>query len=82
MKTTHVIRIETQGDKGRLMVNIYSDYYGHKIPVPFNNEPGDTTPAITTAKKHLENMGYSFISYCVGKHGIHYLVSEQFIPLT
>ncbi len=82
MKQTHIIRIETQGNGGRLMVNIYSDYYGQKISIPIENEPGDFTPAITTAIKHLEKIGYSFNSCCVGKNGIHYLISDQFIPLT
>ena len=81
MKKTHVLRIETQGNHGRLMVNIYSDYFGQKISVPIANEPGDFTPSINTAKKHLERMGYKIECCCVGKQ-IHYLVSDNFIPLT
>lgn len=82
MKQAHVLRIETQGNRGRLMVNIYSDYYGQKISIPIDNEPGDFKPAISTAKKHLEKLGYTFINYCAAKDStVHYLVSDRFIPL-
>lgn len=82
MKSIHVIRIETQGDNGRLMVNIYSDYFGQKVSIPIDNEPGDLRPAIDTAKKYLEKKGYIFKGYCSGKSSIiHYLVSDQFILL-
>jgi hypothetical protein len=76
MERLHVIRIETQGDSGRLMVNIYSDYFGQKISIPLDNEPGDITPAITTAQKKLESMGFSFVGYSAGKNGIHYLITD------
>jgi len=82
MKQSHVIRIETQGDSGRLMVNICSDYLGQKISIPIEHAGSPSgTRAITTAKLHLEKIGYTFSTYCPGKHGIHYLVSDNFHPL-
>lgn len=82
MKQVHVLRIETQGGDKGLMVNIYSDYYGQKIKIPLANEPGDLTPALTTAKKHLENMGFTFANYCYGKpYSPHYLIADQFLPI-
>lgn len=79
MKNYHIIKVMGLGATNTkpARVKIISERFSASVTIPFTNNPGSISPALTTAIEWLEKRGFEIIGQGEGT-GHYYLISETF----
>lgn len=82
LQNFHILQISCLGATNYLpsRVRIKSERFKEYVLIPFDNEPGDHSPTMDSAKRWLISKGFELIGMGEGKD-CYYIITDTFEPL-